>query len=247
MPLTLGLAVSVGVNVGDPDIEGEAVCEGVRVGLAVLDAVRVALAVGVTEGDCDGLPVGATDALPVCEAVQTWLGVPVEVGLWVVLGLAVPLYVCVILGVGAALPVPDPLGETVLEGVELGDRVAVVLLETLCVGDCVVEGVGLALGDCVSLGVAPLLDVPDTLGLCVSVPLIVGVAVILGVAVGEREGVRVELGVRESDGLVDGVTPWLCETETEPDGATEGVPVVVVDRLRAWLGESVCVDEGVAI
>ena len=114
--------------------------------------------------------MGAADALPVCDAVRAWLGVQVEVGL------AVPLRVCESLGFDAALLVPDPLGENVLEGVELGDRVTVALLETVCEGVCIAEGVGLALGDCVSEGVAPLLQVlvavaePVTLRVPVSEP-----------------------------------------------------------------------------
>ena len=179
--------------------EGEA--PGERLGVRVLEGVRLGLSEGVSLGV--GVPLELSELVWLALAPTERAGVGVGEAVAERVGVRVPLGepVLDLLGVRVLEPVLD--AEEPTERDEVGVRVVVLELELLgfSLG---LRGVWLPLLVLVCVGVAEIEGVVLGLAPVDSVP--VGVPVMLGVRVleDEREGVPVRLGVRE--GLAPGAS-----------------------------------------
>lgn len=236
-----GAGEALGVPVGDGEDEGcwvaldvaeevadsVAVAVGVRVGSGVGVGVEVSVAASVSvasgDGVRDGLGIGVGSGVSVTEGVDVGLGdgVDVDVGDDDGEGVTVRVGAIVAVRVGALV------GDSCLDGVDVGSAVRV------RVADAVTVAVGVAVS--VGVGVEVGCDVAVWVDVAVSVTVIVGVAVVDGEAVGS--GVRD--GVAVSDGAwPGGVTAIGSREATVSTGGEDGCDAGVAGNDAVAMGDA---------
>ena len=175
--------LDVTVEVGEREADGVETCVAVRVTLPVIEPLRVCcwdddwlglwviVAVVVPLAVC----VAEGVSVPLAVGVETALGVWVSEALWVTVGVAVPLGLWVLEGVRVALEVNDELGVVVALLVEAALPVCV----SLALRDSEAVRLGVPLGDAVlrldSVMDCELVTVPEPL--CVLLVVGVGLSV----------------------------------------------------------------------
>jgi hypothetical protein len=249
----------LGVTLRLGDIDGVALLLGLRlcvvvpgcdavtemlddlVGCCVTDTLPLweGLSVCVCEAEGEGVTerdgVADTDDVPEVDAVDCWLAVRLDVWESVCDKVCVRDATCD----GEAVWEPDAvlLAVVVAEGVTRWDGVSV--RNWVALGCCVSEGVAVPVDNCDPLGVTccELLGLFVTLGLCVpvSVPLWVALRVVvalgLKLGVGEALNVRLRLCDAEGEEDIDAERDWLAELLGDSEAEGELVPLVLEEAL----------------